>query len=463
MIRKKSRYSQIMENPLLLGIEFAVLFWIVEALLDTFVFGEDTFLPSMFPPLAEWHEIMDRGAIATGIIVFVSYAKSVINKRKRADAALRESEERFRSLVQNASDTITVFDAEGIIRYESPSVERALEYRPEDMIGKNAFEFVHPDDVRQVSDSFARLLEHPGVRRPIEFRIRHADGSWRYFESIANNLLEDPKVCGIVINSRDVTERKLAEDALARTLQAKTDFIADISHELRTPLTMLRGNAEVGLEIKDERVHKEIFEDIVKQSERMSRMVEDLLFLARSDSDSPLLQLREIDAVPFLEELSDLSESLVRERGGVLRSELNCEGQLRIDPSRIEQAVLILVDNAVKYSPEGEQITLSTTTKSGELRIEVEDRGPGIDDAELSRIFDRFYRSETTRAQGRNGSGLGLSIAKTIAEIHGGRIEATSRLNEGTRMSLQIPLADEAPVAEPSTSSPYSTRPADIP
>lgn len=137
-----------------------------------------------------------------------------VTDRVLAEKALRESEERFRSLVQHATDIITVFDAEGVISYESPSVERVLGYRPGEMVGKNAFAFVHPEDIGMVREDFAGLLNQPGVRRPIEFRIRHADGSWRSFESIANNLLGNHVVRGVVINSRDVTDRKQAEEEL---------------------------------------------------------------------------------------------------------------------------------------------------------------------------------------------------------------------------------------------------------
>ncbi len=140
-----------------------------------------------------------------------------ITERREVEDALREREERFRSLVQHATDIVTVFDAERIVTYESPSVEVCLGYEPGEMIGTNAFQYVHPDDVQQVMSSFAGLMGHPGVRRPIEFRIRHADGSWRYFESVANNLLAEPSVRGIVVNSRDVTERRRAEEALRQS------------------------------------------------------------------------------------------------------------------------------------------------------------------------------------------------------------------------------------------------------
>jgi len=134
-----------------------------------------------------------------------------ITERKLAEEALRRSEERFRSLVRNVSDIITVLEADGTIRYESPSIERVLRYEPEELIGTSAFDYVHPEDAERVQSVFAKALKNQGVSPHLEFRFRHQDGSWRYLEAVGNNLLADPSVRGMVINSRDITERKQAE------------------------------------------------------------------------------------------------------------------------------------------------------------------------------------------------------------------------------------------------------------
>ena len=233
-----------------------------------------------------------------------------------------------------------------------------------------------------------------------------------------------------------------AAAALARASKAKTDFLADASHELRTPLTVLRVNAEVGMQMDRDCDHGEILEEILQESDRMSRMVEDLLFLARSDSASLPMKTEVVSAEPFLAELAGRVQVLVRERGAEPRVEgLEGEGRLRIDPSQIEQAVLILADNAAKYGPSGGTVSLSSTTDSGELSIEVVDEGPGIPKEDLPHIFERFYRVDKARSRKQGGTGLGLPIAKTIVEAHGGHMEARSRAGEGTRMKICLPLA----------------------
>jgi two-component system, OmpR family, sensor histidine kinase VicK len=241
-----------------------------------------------------------------------------------------------------------------------------------------------------------------------------------------------------------------ASEALAQASQAKTDFLADVSHELKTPLTVLRGNAELGLRVGHDAACVEVLEEVVKESGRMQRMIEDLLFMARSDAGSLPLELEEIPVASFLSDLAGRAEVLARERGASLEAALTGEGVLSGDPSRIEQAVLILVDNAAKYSPKGERVSLAASTGDGELCIEVRDRGAGIPKEELPHIFERFYRVGKMRTRRQKGAGLGLSIAKTIAEAHGGRIEPASRIGDGTRMTLYLPLsAQRRPVREP--------------
>jgi PAS domain S-box-containing protein len=137
-----------------------------------------------------------------------------VTARQRAEEARRQSEQHFRSLIENAPDLITVMNADGTIKYDSPSYGRVLGYTLEERIGTNGFGLVHPDDASHVLDVFTRGMQVPGQSAHLEFRYRHKDGSWRYFESTGTNLLHDPAVAGVVVNSHDITERKQMEDAV---------------------------------------------------------------------------------------------------------------------------------------------------------------------------------------------------------------------------------------------------------
>jgi PAS domain S-box-containing protein len=134
-------------------------------------------------------------------------------------AMLCTNQEMFRSLVRHAPEVITILGADGTIHYESPCVERILGYRPEDLVGRNAFDYVHPEDLECVAGLYTELVANPGVRVDLQFRFRNANGSWRYLEAVAENLLGDPAVRGVVVNSRDITKRIETEKELQRSLE----------------------------------------------------------------------------------------------------------------------------------------------------------------------------------------------------------------------------------------------------
>ncbi|UBF25800.1 PAS domain S-box protein [Kovacikia minuta CCNUW1] len=164
------------------------------------------------------------------------------NKRRTAEQALRASEERFRSLIENALDIITVVGGNGTVRYISPSIERVLGYKPEDFIGRDAFQSIHPDDLQSILTTFNTAIQTPGRTISVEFRFRHQDGTWHVLEAVGKQFVEPGGEDSLVINARDITERKQVEEA-RKALQKekelndlKSRFVSMVSHEFRTPL-----------------------------------------------------------------------------------------------------------------------------------------------------------------------------------------------------------------------------------
>jgi len=238
----------------------------------------------------------------------------------------------------------------------------------------------------------------------------------------------------------NATERE-AKEQLAAVLRAKTDFIADASHELRTPLAVLRGNAELGLSLDATSPQGELLAEVVGEAERLSRIVDDLFLLARSDAETLQLDVAPIEVEPWLADLAARAEVLVLEQGSSLVAQMEAIGRLEGDIARLDQAVLALVDNAAKYGGRSMPVTLRSSSSAGWLWIEVADRGPGIPDSEQERVFERFYRAGNRGERGRDGAGLGLAIARAIVDAHGGSIQARSRDGEGTSMSIELALA----------------------
>src|SRR2546422_8645650 len=164
------------------------------------------------------------------------------SERRQVEGVLRRSEEYFRLLIENASDVILVLNSDGTVRYQSPSAERVLGYKPEDAIGKSGFEFIHPDDLPNVTNAFADAIKSPGATLSIEMRARHRDGSWRMLEAIGNNLLNNPVVAGVIINTRDITERKRVEEALRASEERYRELFENASdivytHDLAGQIT----------------------------------------------------------------------------------------------------------------------------------------------------------------------------------------------------------------------------------
>jgi PAS domain S-box-containing protein len=364
-----------------------------------------------------------------------------ITERKLAEDTLRQNEEQFRLLAEKTSDLVCLHEPDGRYLYVSPSSRRLLGYEPEDLLGTDPYDLFHPEDLERIrSEAHEKALDGQGAVS-VTYRIRKESGDYTWFETLTEPILDESgNVVRLQTASRDVSEHKRAEDALAEAARARAEFLAEVSHELRTPLTVIRGNAEVGLELDGHCEHEEVLREIVRESSTMSRMVEDLLFLARSESAAPPFRMEPVDARALLAGLERRAGALAAEHDATLETTLLATGLVRVDPVRVEQAILALVDNAVKYGPEGQRVTLCSACSDGELRVDVEDRGPGIPETELPRIFERFYRLAEVEEP---GSGLGLSIAQTIAEAHGGRIEAESQLGEGTRMSFILPLPQE--------------------
>ncbi len=378
------------------------------------------------------------GKVVGAVVTF-----SDITERKRAEETLRESEERYRAFFETAAVGASEADlASGRLLQVNDKLCRFLGYSRDELLSMTFSQVTHPDDRARDSEGVARLLRGEIREYVTEKRYLRKDGGivWAHL-AVALVWDKDGRPLHSVAITQDITERKRVEEALAREVRAKSDFLADVSHELRTPLTVIHGNAEVGLQLGRDWAHADLLEEIVKESGMMSRLVGDLLFLARSDSDSFPLDLKTLPAAQILSGLGRRAEALAREHGSTLKTTLSSEGSLlRCDPERIEQAVLVLVDNAVKYGPPGEQVTLSSSTHGDELLIEVADRGPGISPQELSRVFERYYRGGGSSREW--GSGLGLPIAEAIVRAHGGCIKAESRAGEGTRMLLRLPLAE---------------------
>ncbi len=229
-------------------------------------------------------------------------------------------------------------------------------------------------------------------------------------------------------------------------------FVGDVSHELRTPLTSILGNIEI---IQRYGYDKDSLDAVYREAERMARMVSDLLLLARADNGELKVVLTPMDFDPIVLEVYEQAHLLAKKRA--LKIELAHVEPTRINGNadRLKQLLLNLVNNAIKFTPDGGKITLALTHDNGHAKLTVSDTGIGIKPEDLPRIFDRFYQADNSRAQRseNDGAGLGLPIARWLAEAHGGSIEATSQLGVGTTFTVRLPLLGSDPLPRKKTPS----------
>ncbi len=230
-------------------------------------------------------------------------------------------------------------------------------------------------------------------------------------------------------------------ERLERLFRTQQRLLADVSHELRTPLTTIRGNLDLMRRMGE--TDPQSLSAIQVEIERMTRLVGDLLLLARADSGGLPLERKpvELDYILF-----DVYRQ-VRILEPPVGIELTEVDQVTVlgDADRLKQLMLNLVENAVKYTPPGGEVSLSLSKKAGWAFFEVSDTGIGIPPENLPHVFDRFYRVDKARTRAQGGSGLGLSIAKWVAQAHGGAIRVTSQVGEGTTFSVTLPLYSQNP------------------
>jgi two-component system sensor histidine kinase VicK len=245
-------------------------------------------------------------------------------------------------------------------------------------------------------------------------------------------------ISGNIVVLQDVTEQEKLE-------WSRREFVANVSHELRTPLTTIKSYLEA-LEdgaLEEPELAKRFVGVTRNESERMIRLVTDLLHLSRLDSKEAGLKKRMTDVGEMLEDVADRFSFQLRQRHiGIGIHVEPAVGQVLLDRDQIDQVLDNLVSNSIKYTGDGGHLAIRARLKDNgsQLEIEVEDNGIGIPKKDLSRIFDRFYRVDKARSRNMGGTGLGLSIAREIVKAHGGAITLDSELNQGTRVAFTLPV-----------------------
>ncbi|MCA1058279.1 HAMP domain-containing protein [Rossellomorea aquimaris] len=356
------------------------------------------------------------GELATGFNQMGRQLKFHIN-------ALSQEKEQLSSILSSMADGVITFNRDGTILITNPPADRFLQH------------WYYEQSEEAIPTTVRELLQSVVVTEMEQTGELSLQG--RSYVVIVSPLYNNNTIRGAVAVVRDMTEER-------RLDKLRKDFIANVSHELRTPISMLQGYSEAIVDdiAGSEEEKKEIARIIYDESLRMGRLVNDLLDLARMEAGHITLNKDVIAVMPFTERVTNKFIGLAKEKKVSIyfESDVEIKKEIYMDPDRIEQVLTNLIDNALRHTPTGGEVTVSLTEKKGGYLFHVRDTGSGIPEEDLPFVFERFYKADKARTRGKSGTGLGLAIAKNIIESHKGHIQVQSKVDQGTAFTFFLPI-----------------------
>ncbi|MGB9985459.1 PAS domain S-box protein [Salarchaeum japonicum] len=337
----------------------------------------------------------------------------IVSDRDITERTERERElERYEAYLERSTDIITVLNADGTVKYQSPSLTRILGYESGELIGQDGFELVHPDDRPELYETFLELVERPDESVTVEARFRTADDEWRLLEVRGRNHLDHPVIAGVVTNNRDITERKHHERELERQNEQLEQFAGVVSHDLRNPLSVADGYLTLARETQD----SDALAEVARAHERMNDLIEDLLALARRGDG-----VQTETALDLATVAEDAWQHVPTESATL---DIATTGTVYADRAILQQLLENLFRNATEHG--GDTITIALH----ENGFTVADDGPGIPEPDRERVFETGYSTRSS------GTGLGLAIVAQCAEAHDWTIRATQSPDGGAQFDL---------------------------
>lgn len=355
-------------------------------------------------------------------------------KLRQANALIAEAAKKEKALIENSLDVICSIDADGRFVEVSPACLKLWGYESEELVGRPYIELVVPEDVQKTQTIAAEIMSGKEVSG-FENRYTRPDGScveivWSAVWSQSEQLM--------FCVARDNTEQKEIE-------RLKNDLISTVNHELRTPLTSLRGFSEILLkkQCKPEK-QQQYLKIIYDESKRLGNLINDFLDIQRMESGKQNYNFEPINISILVEETLELFSHTSNEHTLNISAPLELP-QVKADRDRIHQVLSNLVSNAIKYSPNGGEVTVSAYEQDTEIVVSVADTGVGISQQAMEKLFTKFYRVDNASTRRIGGTGLGLAIVKEIVEAHRGRVWVESTPGEGSTFYFSLPKVVQKP------------------
>lgn len=372
-----------------------------------------------------------------------------ITERKEAEEKLRMQEQLFRTLAEQSSDIIVLINREGNILYENPAIERLLGYNREARVGASTFENVHSDDMKNIMEIFHKLISD--IEAPLQFtevRIHHINGTWRHFDLVAKSLVHDSIIESVLVNLRDITERKMAEEEIMRLNESLEQrvrertaeleaFSYSVSHDLRAPLRTIHGFGQALLEDYYDKLDEQAkgyLGRIRRATETMSDLIEDMLKLSRISRTE--MDFVRVNLSHMVKTIADELKKTQPQRtvGFIIAENVEALADLRLMRIVFENLLL----NAWKFTEKNDktEIEFGITSEADKKVYFIRDNGAGFDMEYAGKLFAPFQRLHN--ADEFAGTGIGLAIVKRIITRHEGRIWAEAKVGEGATIYFTL-------------------------
>ena len=350
----------------------------------------------------------------------------------------------YKAVVEDGSDIIFIVDYDGLILYHNPSVQETLGHEPNSLIGENFFDYIETQNVNALKAEFKKSVTKP-YDSNIEFRFLCKDKNYKYLEFNSINLHHKEGLEGLILDCRDITQRKRDAEELLRAQKAKEQFLANMSHEIRTPINGIAGMVNLLFEANKEEDRAKYLNAIKNSTENLKVIINDILDLSVIESGKLRFEKIGFNIKYQLGAVVDTFLFQSKEKGIELKYEIHADADTVLlgDPVRLNQILINLISNAIKFTHIGEiNINVYLFEKKGKthsIRFEVADTGVGISKEKIKNIFESFTQADESVTRRYGGTGLGLSIVKQLIELQNGSITVESEENKGTKFIFTIP------------------------
>ncbi len=373
-----------------------------------------------------------------------------ITDRIKAEATLTENETKQRAMIENIADVISIIDNKFKVKYISPNISSIFGWDPNEIISKNALEKIYFDDHTHIKDFYNNIINKPDYEESSSCRYICKDNSIKWIEFTAKNLIHDQIINGLLVNFRDITDRKIAEQELIKAKEKaeesnhlKTAFLDNIRHEIRTPINGIMGFLSYIKEYEIEQDEKDEMINIINSSlMRLISTIDSIVEISQIQKGQLEIKKSTFNIQCIVDVIYDkyyskaTNKHLVFEINNYLT---DSDSQILSDQSKILSTVSYLVDNAIKFTSNG-SITLSFFKDNNNLIVKLEDTGIGIEGSKIDKIFESFVQADGSNTRSFEGTGLGLTLAKAYIELLGGKIWVNSEVGIGSTFWFSLPI-----------------------